>query len=352
MSYNSPMSTPLRVLIVEDSEDDTLLLLRELERGDFEPIYERVDTLEAIGLALDTRIWDIILCDYIIPGFDGMDVLKLMQSKKLDIPFIIVSGKIDESTAVAAIKAGAHDFVKKDNLIRMAPVIERELQEAETRRQLKQYIEKAKVLKSIVDRSPVIAFLWRIAGDWPVDFVSENVTQLGYTTDDFISGIVSWPNIIFPEDLPQLKIEVDKYLKEGALESTQNYRLYNKFGAIRWMEHHSRPIINSQGVVTHIQGLIMDITEQKRIENVWGDFVSDISQQLRDPAAKAQEEIKQLMDSLRDDSNSNRQTLLQLIGQNINHLSAFINNLPETYKIEAGKMVAHKEWPKSEAKNT
>lgn len=128
------MSLPLRVLIVEDSSDDTALLLRELRRGGFEPTCQRVDTAAAMSGALDAEPWDIIISDYVMPQFSGTAALALMKERGLDLPFIIISGAISEDIAVAAMKAGAHDYVFKGNLTRLVPAIERELREAEVRR--------------------------------------------------------------------------------------------------------------------------------------------------------------------------------------------------------------------------
>jgi two-component system cell cycle sensor histidine kinase/response regulator CckA len=131
------MGTPLRVLIVEDSEEDTLLIVRELKRGGFDPTFERVETPEAMKTALEKQTWDLILADYSMPHFSGLDALKLLQKCGLDIPFIIVSGSIGEDTAVAAMKAGAHDYIMKNNLKRLVPAVEQELREADVRRKLK-----------------------------------------------------------------------------------------------------------------------------------------------------------------------------------------------------------------------
>ncbi|MEK6622264.1 MAG: response regulator, partial [Planctomycetota bacterium] len=90
------MNTPLHALIVEDSEDDAFLLLRELQKGGFTTVSERVETPEAMAAALEKQAWDVIISDYVMPHFDGLSALKLLQGKKLDIPFILVSGKIGE----------------------------------------------------------------------------------------------------------------------------------------------------------------------------------------------------------------------------------------------------------------
>lgn len=128
------MVTPLRVLIIEDSEDDTLVLVRELERAGYELTVKRVDTAEAMGAALDEQPWDLVIADYSMPSFSSPAALKLLKEKELDLPFIIVSGTIGEDRAVGAMKAGAHDFILKNSLKRLLPAIQRELREASGRR--------------------------------------------------------------------------------------------------------------------------------------------------------------------------------------------------------------------------
>lgn len=127
------MRRPLRALLVEDVERDALLLVRELERGGFDVSFERVDTAEGLAAALDRQSWDIIVSDYTMPRFDAPQALALVRERRLDLPFIIVSGTVDEATAVGAIRAGAHDFMAKGRLARLVPAIERELQEAQLR---------------------------------------------------------------------------------------------------------------------------------------------------------------------------------------------------------------------------
>jgi DNA-binding NtrC family response regulator len=124
----------LRALIVEDNEHDALLLVRELSRGGYEPIVERVETAGAMRAALEGQPWDIVLADYALPSFSAPAALSLLQESRRDIPFIIVSGTVGEETAVEAMRAGAHDFMIKGTLARLLPAIEREVREAERRR--------------------------------------------------------------------------------------------------------------------------------------------------------------------------------------------------------------------------
>jgi PAS domain S-box-containing protein len=128
------MAKPLHVLIVEDSDDDTLLLVRELRRAGYEIVHERVDTAEAMKSALMRQEWDLVISDYMMPKFNGIAALQVLQLSGQDLPFIIVSGNIGEDIAVAAMRAGAHDYIIKGNLARLVPAVERELREAGERR--------------------------------------------------------------------------------------------------------------------------------------------------------------------------------------------------------------------------
>ena len=127
------VSKQLRVLMVEDSADDTELLMREFRRGGYDPAYEQVCTPEDMEAALDKQSWDVIIADFNMPSFSAPDALSLMQRKGLDLPFIIVSGSIGEDTAVETIKSGVTDYLMKDKLARFVPAVERGLQEAEER---------------------------------------------------------------------------------------------------------------------------------------------------------------------------------------------------------------------------
>src|SRR6266566_8977401 len=131
------MSRSIRVLLVEDSGNDALLLLRQLHKGGYEPISKRVDTAEAMRSALEEQGWDIVVSDYVMPGFGGLEALEVLKAKGLDLPFIVVSGQIGEDVAVKAMKAGAHDYMMKENLTRLVPAVERELREAEIRKERK-----------------------------------------------------------------------------------------------------------------------------------------------------------------------------------------------------------------------
>jgi len=132
------MSTPLRVLIVEDSENDAELIMHELRHADYSLAAIRVESREAMDQALKNHKWDLVLCDHAMPAFSSDKALELFNEYELDIPFIIVSGTIGEEHAVAAMRAGCNDYVMKNNIKRLVPAIQRELRDAEERRAHKQ----------------------------------------------------------------------------------------------------------------------------------------------------------------------------------------------------------------------
>jgi PAS domain S-box-containing protein len=129
------MSGPLRLLIVEDNEDDALLIAREFRRAGYELAWERVETPDAMSSALERGEWDAITSDNSMPHFSGPEALKLTRSKGYDIPFLIVSGTMGEEAAVVGMRAGANDYLLKGNLTRLVPALERELREAANRRE-------------------------------------------------------------------------------------------------------------------------------------------------------------------------------------------------------------------------
>ncbi len=127
------MKDLLNLLLIEDVEDDALLVLRELRRGGFHPMWQRVETLEELQIALEQKLWDIVISDYRLPRFDAPNALKAVRLYHQSIPFILVSGTIGEVLAVEMMKAGANDYVMKENLKRLPEAVRRELRDAQVR---------------------------------------------------------------------------------------------------------------------------------------------------------------------------------------------------------------------------
>ena len=129
------MNGDVRVLLVEDSEDDALLLIRQLVRAGMRPVHRRVDSAADLTRALDEEAWDVVISDYVMPGFSGLDAVRLIRQRHSQLPVVVVSGTVGEEVAVETIRAGANDYVMKDNLTRLATSVEREVREALARRE-------------------------------------------------------------------------------------------------------------------------------------------------------------------------------------------------------------------------
>lgn len=145
-----PARNALRALVVEDSEIDAEMLIRCLEKN-YQVHFRRVQDAAGVEEAFDQEIWDVVLCDYRLPGFSVFEAMDILAKRNLDLPFIVVSGQIGEDVAVATMKAGAHDYIMKDKLMRLAPAIEREIGQAQARRDRARTLHKAAWLAAIVD---------------------------------------------------------------------------------------------------------------------------------------------------------------------------------------------------------
>jgi DNA-binding NtrC family response regulator len=160
------MNKPLHVLVIEDSEADAILLLRQLRRAGYELTSQRVATEQELKAALVQANWDVVICDFALPGFGALPALKVLQGSGQDLPFIIVSGVVGEENAVAAMKAGADDFLLKNRLERLAPAVERELADAEARREHRRV--EADRQRLIIELQEALAQLKTLSGLLPI----------------------------------------------------------------------------------------------------------------------------------------------------------------------------------------
>ncbi|MDB6018857.1 MAG: putative sensor protein [Pedosphaera sp.] len=257
------MKKPLRILIVEDSEDDTLFLLRELERGGFEPVSERVDSLQSMASALDRRGWDIIVSDHSMPGFGSLDAIRVLKEKELDIPFIVVSGAVGEELAVKAMKAGANDYVMKSQLTRLVPAIERELQEAwdrRSRRKTEEALQRSQQELSDFFDHAAVGLHWEGPEGTILRVNQTELDMLNYSQEEYLGHGIR-------------EFHVDEGVAEDILkrlhggETLNNYeaRLRCKSGAIRHVLINAN-VLWENGKFIRSRCFTRDITEHKHGE--------------------------------------------------------------------------------------
>jgi PAS domain S-box-containing protein len=259
---------PLKVLIVEDSENDALLLEIELQRAGFSPECERVETAEALESALQSRRWDLVIADYVMPHFNGLAALGIVKGKGMDLPFIIVSGHITDDTAVAAMKAGAHDYVMKDNLARLGPAVNRELREAEERRERRRGEERLKVehaFRRAVENS-VPAGISAVDLHGRQTYVNPAFCRMvGWGEAELVGAhppFAYWP----PEEVDTISEGLGKFLDGSAPASGVELRFRRRDGERFHVLVQVTALKDSFGNVTGYVSAASDISERRQAE--------------------------------------------------------------------------------------
>jgi two-component system, NarL family, sensor histidine kinase UhpB len=263
------MGVPLRVLIVEDFEGDALLLLRELRRGGYEPEYVRVDTAEAMEAALEEREWDLVVADHSMPAFSSQAALELLRGKGFeDLPFIIVSGQIGEQVAVEAMKAGAQDYLMKENLTRLNTAIERELREAESRRERRRAEEERRLAeekyRGIFENAVEGIFQTTVEGR----FVTANpalARMFGYDSpEDLLENVTNVAEQLYVD--PGRREEFNRMIRRDGFVSGFEIQTRRKDRGEMWASASARAIRGAEGELVGYEGTVEDITERKQAE--------------------------------------------------------------------------------------
>ena len=260
------MGKPLRVLIVEDSEDDALLVVRELQRGGYKVTSERVETAQAMQAALERKKWDVVIADYTLPNFSAPAALQLLHESGLDLPFIVVSGTIGEDTAVATMKTGAHDYIMKSSLKRLVPAIERELGDAKVRRERKQaeeaLQESEEKYRALIENSPNLIAIYQ---DGHFKYVNKAAcNRWGRTYEELTSPSFGALETLASEDLRHIVEEKIAQRLRGEYVAPYEINMKSRDGS-------EFPVLVYGGVISYggkpaNEYNFVDITERKRAE--------------------------------------------------------------------------------------
>lgn len=253
------MTQTLRALLVEDSDDDAELLLRELKRCGFTVTSQRVDTGATLRAALQLQPWDLVLSDWAMPGFGGLEALAEVRASGLDLPVIMVSGTAGEGTAVSAMRAGASDYLVKNRLMRLGPAVTREVRGATSRQARRAADEQVRWLSHAVSQAPVSLLITDTASR--IEYTNPKFTQLtGYTFEEARGQLMSLVKSGLTS--PAVYAELWRAIAAGG-EWRGELQNRKKDGTLFWELVAISPIRDGAGKVTHFLAATLDISEQK-----------------------------------------------------------------------------------------
>jgi PAS domain S-box-containing protein len=275
----------LRVLIAEDSPNDAELMLRELRRGGFDVVSQRVDTPEAFAEGLTPDL-DLILCDYVMPRFDAPRALSLLQDRGLDIPFLIVSGTIGEDLAVAAMRGGAADYLLKDRLARLGPAVRLALEKHQLRRahaQAAESLQKSEVrFRALIENSSDAVSMADAQGR--ITYSSPAVTRvLGYQPAEIENRLAF--ELFHPEDADRAQTALAQLLASPAEPVTVRLRMRHKQDHWCWVEAVARNLLDDANIgalVVNYRDIADRIQHELELE-----AIADLSQALRNAVSRA-----------------------------------------------------------------
>jgi len=260
---------PLRCLIVEDMEDDAHLLLRELRASGYDVTSERVDTPETMRAALERTPWDLVISDFSMPGFSGLDALKLLQASGRDLPFIMVTGAMGEDTAVATMQAGAHDYILKDKLARLRPAVARELTHAADRRARRLAEEATRRNESLLAAAGHLANL----GGWRVNLAegqvvwSEQVALIHEEPPGFSPTLAQGINYYAPEWREKITAVFTACARDGT-PYDEEMEIITARGRRVWVRTTGEAVRDAEGRIHRVQGALQNISARKQAEAI------------------------------------------------------------------------------------
>ncbi len=277
------MPEPLNVLIVEDSQADAELILRELRRAGYEPTWSRVDTEPAFLERLNPEV-KLVLSDFQMPQFNGLRALALLNERQPGIPFILVSGTIGEDAAVEAMRHGAIDYLLKDRLGRLGSAVAHALAEFQSRRERREAEMALRIahgqLSQLMERSPVVLYVLKLDGDAIIpQLASEHIVELlGFTPAETLT-YQWWLGRLHPDDREAALASFGETLEAGT--SRTEYRLQHKQGDYRWIDDSRRVLRDASGKPIEFIGVWSDISERKRAEEVLGRAAGTVARDRR-----------------------------------------------------------------------
>lgn len=265
------MKKDIRILLIEDSEDDACLLLHQFNQAGYTPHCKRIDNASDLKTALENESWDVIISDYSLPSFTGHNALEILKETNLDLPFILVSGNIEDNIAISAMKSGAHDFLEKNNLSRLIPVIEREIAEAEIRKKEKETTQKLRkseerlrvALRSIADSIITTDVNGNIE---LINKTAEHITGWNYK-DAIKKPLTEVFNIINDYTSERYPDPIIEILEQNEIIEFHNHTvLIDKNNNHKYITGNAAPIKDNSNNIIGAVIVFRDETESRKIE--------------------------------------------------------------------------------------
>ncbi len=368
------MSETLNALLIEDSEDDALLTLRELKRGGFNVVWERVETAATVRDALLRRTWDIVLSDYNLPAsFNAPMALEIVKQINPNLPFIVISGTIGEASAVELMRQGANDYLMKGSLTRLTEVVRRELREAEIRLERKQSVEMLRQLNETLEEK-VQARTADLKSSESRLREAQQIAHLGSWELDVQTRENSWSSEIFrifklDPDCPEPNYEelltyfptddrkrflhlIDRTIQIGETFET-DLQIIRTDGSLGYIFVKAEAIANEGGQITRLFGIIMDISDRKlaelqlqhtneelmRATRLKDEFLASMSHELRTPLNVILGMTEGLQDGVFGAVSDRQIKALKTVENSGHHLLSLINDILDVAKIESGQMI-------------
>lgn len=261
------MSRDLRLLLIEHSDADGDLILRELSRGGFRVASQRVDTLATLHTAMASSRWDLVVSDYAMPSLSAMEALACVRSTGSDVPFIIVSGTIGEEAAVTAMRAGAQDYLLREQLTRLVPAVERELRDCAVRKErqraeidLRDNERRYRLLVESVGAIP-----WESTLDGQVIYIGPQAERLlGHSMGRWYEPGF-YRRLVHPDDLDHVLKNLEQALTSGQ-HAEMTYRLRTSSGAWRWFLDVAAAVSDHDGQRV-MRGFLVDVHDEREGEN-------------------------------------------------------------------------------------